>query len=103
MKPYFVFSFEKGKAYGGFGDFVGRFRSIDEVHKFLMSEIRKEDGLINGWEELQITEVTRDNIRIIFAGDCVLSYLGMFAEDEFLVPDYSIRKRFSSRVQKSFL
>lgn len=103
MKPYFVFTFEKSKAFGGFGDFVGRFQTLEDVQKFLKSEIRKSNGIITGWEELQITEVNSSNVRIIFSGDCVLSYLGMFSEDEFLVPDSSIRNRFSTRVKKALL
>ena len=101
MKPIFVFTYCGEKANGGFGDFSGRFQSIDEANNFLKMEIKKKNGLFSGWEELQIMEVTETDINILFVGDCILYYLGMFSEEENIVPDYSVRKRFSKRLVKT--
>lgn len=100
MKTIFVFVYDGAKPNGGFGDFCGRFSQLSEVQDFLRNEIRKKDGLFTGWEELQLMEVREKEIKILFVGECILSYLGMFSEDEYLVPDYTVRKRFSSRLKK---
>jgi hypothetical protein len=75
MQTIYVFGYDCFHPRGGFQDFKGRFETVGEAKAFIAVESAKTSGIIGSWEDLEILEITEQEIRIIAAGKSVSEYL----------------------------
>jgi hypothetical protein len=75
VKTIYVFGYDLYHPRGGVRDLKGRFDTLEAAHDYLVAESAKKGGIVAGWEELEVLEITEKEVRIITTGKTVGEYL----------------------------